>query len=155
MRIALRKIEWTLLVVIGGLAVFNLLHTFDLFDRDTQLSEAKKKGYYYKVDADAQTYFGMRVNVDGVIYGEGKLTVYLSTKDLFSVPLFPNRIQVTTDSGEVLSYRTSSGSTGYYKSTGHFTFEQVPENLKSITVHQEAYGQSLSFLIPLEGGSSK
>ncbi|CAM4499982.1 hypothetical protein FHS16_005597 [Paenibacillus endophyticus] len=152
MRKSLRRIEWTLLVIIGGIALMFVIPSLDLFDRDQAVSEAKKAGHYYKVNADTQTYFGKKLRVDGVIYDEDKLVVYLSSKDLFVVPSLPNSIQVKTDSGLVLDYNSSSGSMRLFKARGDFIFDPVPEDMKSITVFNEAYGHSFSFPVSFEGG---
>ncbi|MGO4547188.1 hypothetical protein AB4Z29_20610 [Paenibacillus sp. 2TAB23] len=152
MRKSLRRIEWTLLIIIGGIALMFVIPGLDLFDRDQAVSEAKKTGHYYKVDADTQTYFGKKVRVDGVIYDEDKLVVYLSSKNLFVVPSLPNNIQIKTDSGLVLDYKSSSGSMRLFKSRGDFIFDPVPEDMKAITVFNEAYGQSFSFPVSFEGG---
>jgi hypothetical protein len=152
MRKALFLVEWMLLIAIGGMALIMVLPVSGLFDRDTELSAAKKKGYYYEVNADKQTYFNKKVSVDGVVYGEGELVVYMTAKGLFTIPNLPQHIQVKTDSGEVFDHRGSSASSNIYQSSGQFTFKNVPPGIKSITVFKEAYGQSLSFHISLGGG---
>ncbi|MGO4348059.1 hypothetical protein AB4Z45_21440 [Paenibacillus sp. MCAF9] len=154
MRKILRRVEWVLLIVIGGFSLLFALPSIDLFDHDAELSEAKKKGFYYKVDADKQTYFNKEISIDGVVYGEGKLVVYLSSKRFFSVPQLPNTIQIKTDADEVLQYQSSGASMRLYRSKGQFTFINVPPNLKSVTVFNEAYGESFSFYIPLEEGKA-
>lgn len=152
MRKILRNIEWLLLVVVGGYALLFLLPSFDLFDVDPQLNEAKKQGYYYEVNAGNQTFFNKKVTVNGVIYGEGKLIVYMTSKGLLSLPKLPNNIQVITDSNEVLEYQSSGASSSILKSSGYFTFEQVPDGFKNITIFREAYGESFSFSVSFEEG---
>lgn len=152
MRKILPRIEWLLLVVAGGFALLILLPAFDLFERDPQLNQAKKQGYYYEVNADKQTFFKKRVKVDGVIYGDGKLIVYMTSKGLLTLPSLPNQIQVITDSNAVLDYKSSRATSNILKSSGSFTFEQVPEGLKSITIFREAYGESFSFPVSFEKG---
>jgi hypothetical protein len=152
MRKTLRRMEWVLLIVIGGLALLLGFPSIDLFGHHAELSEAKKKGIYYKVEADKQTYFNKEVNIDGVVYGEGKLVVYMSSQELLSVPLLPNSIQIKTDSNEVFENNSSAKHMRLYRSYGEFTFSNVPPDMKSVTVFNEAYGESFSFPISLEGG---
>jgi len=150
----LRKVEWVLLAFIGGVALLIALPSIDLFDHDAELSEAKKKGIYYKADVDKQTYFNKIVNIDGVVYGEGKLVVYLSATGLFREIQLPNSMQLKTDLNEVLDYSSSARHTRLYRSHGEFTFNNVPPNMKSVTVFKEAYGESFSFPISLERGKA-
>ncbi|OMF32198.1 hypothetical protein BK133_14330 [Paenibacillus sp. FSL H8-0548] len=152
MRNTLRRIEWLLLVVVGGFALLLVLPAIDWFDRDPQVKEAKKQGYYYEVNADKQTFFKKKFTVDSVIYGDGKLIVYMTSEGLLSWPNLPNNIQIITDSNEVLEHQSAGASTSIFKSSGYFTFKQVPEGLKSITIFREAYGESISFPVSFEEG---
>ncbi|WP_169087834.1 hypothetical protein [Paenibacillus sp. PL91] len=154
MRKALVAVEWLLLIVVGGLALLLVLPIFDLFDRDEELSAAKKKGHYYEVKADKQTYFNKKISLDGVVYGDGKLIIYMTSKGLFRYHNLPNNIQVKTDTNEVLDYQSSGSSNNIYKSSGAFNFNDVPAGIKSITVFKEAYGESFSFQVSLEGGKT-
>ncbi|WP_141503446.1 hypothetical protein [Paenibacillus luteus] len=148
----MRKVEWTLLIILGGLALYFLLMELTHFEPDARIKAARKEGAYFAVHAPKQTFYGKSFTVDGVIYKDGELHVYMTSKGIFSWPALPNTIQVITDRKEELNRSSSAGTSTLFRSRGRFTFQEVPEGLKSITVFQEAYGESFSFPISLVKG---
>jgi hypothetical protein len=152
MRKALVAVEWLLLIVVGGLALLLVLPVFDVFDRDEELSAAKKKGYYYEVNADKQTYFSKKLSLDGVVYGEGKLVVYMTSKGLFRYHNLPNNIQVKTDTNEGLNHNSSGASNNIYKSSGEFNFNDVPSGINPLRFLRKPMGSPSRFRSRLKEG---
>lgn len=152
MRKALKVIEWTLLVAMGGFALQFLLAPLDWFERDPVKEEAKEKGYYYKVDSETQTYFDKKIRVDGVIYGNGELIVYMKGKGISIYEKIPFRVQVTTDTNETFTSSGGGSSSGVFTTNGYYRFRDVPQGIKEITIHQEAFNESFSFQVSLDKG---
>ncbi|MFX3633847.1 MAG: hypothetical protein ACE3L7_26190 [Candidatus Pristimantibacillus sp.] len=148
-------VEWTLLIVIGGSALLLMLPYSDMYHFNRDIKEAKRQGIYYEGSSKKQTYYGRRIRVDGVVYDKNQLIVYMTGAGMGPSNKLPNRVQVRSETGQLLDSSSGGSSTNVLRSRGYFEFRDVPIGLEQITIFNESYGQSFSFLIPLEGGDNK
>ena len=150
----LRFIEWNLLIVLTGFALLITLPFLDIFSVDKDLRQAKREGVYYDADTRFQPYYDITVRVDGVVYDQQEMRVYMTGRGKQWGPYnkLPNRILVTTDTGDTYESMGSGRTTNIFRASGFYQFSKMPPGIKSITVHYEAYDESFSFDIPLQGG---
>lgn len=148
----LRFSEWTLLILFIGFAVLISLPFSDMFNFNKDIRQAKREGVYFDADTHFQTYFDKSVRLDGVVYNQKEIIVYMTGKQLGPYGKLPNRILVTTDTGATFESMGGGNTTNTFRSRGYFHLKEVPPGIKSITVHNEAYSESFSFNIALQGG---
>lgn len=149
----LRKVEWTLLIILGLQFIMILLApTINTNSFSDDIKKAKKQGVFYEGSSEIQTYFGKELQVNGVANnGNGELTVYITGTGKTPNKL-PNHVQVQTDTGLLLNQRGSSSSNNSFRSVGDYLFSDAPQGIRSVRIFNEAYGESFSFTIPLTGG---
>lgn len=147
----LRFSEWTLLILFIGFAVLISQPFSDMFNIDKDIRQAKREGVYFDADTHFQTYFDKSVRLDGVVYDQKEILVYMTGKQLGPYGKFPNKILVTTDTGATFESMGGGNTTNAFRSRGYFHFKEVPPGIKWITVLNEAYSESFSFNIALQG----
>ncbi|MCU6707888.1 hypothetical protein M6D81_04110 [Paenibacillus sp. J5C_2022] len=145
-------LEW---LILFGLVSFFLLQVLSPFigssSSKSHLREAKKEGSYYAADAAYQSYFNMSIRVDGIIYDdEDWMSVYTTGKQFGPYSKLPQRIIITTDDGGAYNSTSSFTKMGLFSAKATYTFQELPQDVKSVTVHHEAYGESFSFQVPFE-----
>jgi hypothetical protein len=148
----LRFSEWTLLILFTGFAVLISLPFSDMFNFDNDIRQSKREGVYFDADTKFQTYFDKSVRLDGVVYDQKEILVFMTGKQLGPYGKLPNRILITTDTGDTFESMGGGNTTNSFRSRGYFHFKEVPPGIKSITVHNETFSESFSFNIALQGG---
>ncbi|RKN60051.1 hypothetical protein [Paenibacillus ginsengarvi] len=148
----LRFSEWTLLILFTGFGVLISLPFSDTFNFEKDIRQAKREGVYFDADTHFQTYFNISVRLDGVVYDQKEILVYMTGKQLGPYAKLPNKILVTTDTGATFESMGGGSTTNAFRSRGYFHLKVVPPGIKSITVHNEAFSESFSFNIALQGG---
>lgn len=154
MKGVLKFIEWSLIFFIG-FVVITIIFPRNWFDRDHQIQKYKQELIYQAVDLGSQYYYGGRVSIRGVAYGNGELTVYMKGIGFGDTGRAPHRIKVTTDQGEELNYGGGGSSNDLWSDYAHYVFRSVPDDMKQIIVTAPVdyiNGDAFSFTINLEGG---
>jgi hypothetical protein len=147
--------EWTLLIVFGGQVLLLVAGSFaDLFAFSDDWREARKQGTFFPGPPGAQTYFGRSLTVDAVVYDGERLSVYMTGRKFGAGGKLPSPITVTADTGEVLHETGGSRSTNLFFAKGEYRFETRSADIKGIRIHQESYGESFSFTVPLAKGGT-
>ncbi len=123
-----------------------------MFNFDKDIRHAKREGVYFDADTHFQNYFNMSVRLDSVIYNQKEMLVYMTGKQLGPYGKLPNRILVTSDTGDTFESMSGGSTTNVLRSRGYYHFKEIPPGIKWINVHYEAYGESFSFNIILQGG---
>ncbi len=144
--------EWILLILLTGYAVLISIPFSDMFNFDKDIRLAKREGFYFDADTQFQTYFNMSVRLDGVVYDQKEMLVYMTGKHSGPYGKLPNRIQVTSDTGDTFESMSGGRTTNVLGSRGYYHFKEIPPGIEWINVHYEAYGESFSFNIILQGG---
>lgn len=148
----LRFSEWTLLILFIGFAVLISSPFSDMFSFGKDIRHAKREGIYFDANTHFQTYFGKSVRLDGVVYDQKEIHVYMTGKHLGPYGKLPNKILVTSDTGATFESWGGGSTTNAFRSRGYYQFKELPPGIKSINIHNEAYGESFSFNISLQGG---
>lgn len=146
----LRVIEW-LLIVAGVVIVVPMIIPYsDMYSFNRDLREAKAEGIFYKGPEEKQTFFESKLTIKGVIYDGEDLNVYVRGCRFSSGSKLPQQAIVHLPNGETLGPRSWGGTSNLFCDTGVYLYEDVPSELIQITFGQESYGESFSFVIPLE-----
>lgn len=151
----LHALEWALLILLIGYSILIIIPFSDMYQFNKDIHKAKRECIYFDADAKFQPYFGTSVRLDGVVYNQKELLVYMSGKAFGPNSKLPARIQVKTDKGTVLQSSGGGSSTNILRARGIYDFKDVPAGIQSITVYNEAYSESFSFEIDLKGGDMK
>lgn len=157
MRKMMAAVEWVLLILLvlylaPMVMSFSHMHHFS---RD--IKQAKKEESFYPGSPDRQPYYDNKLRIDGIIYREGQLSVYMTGTGLGPYGKLPSNLQVETDSGVPLQYSGGGSSHNVWRTKGYYLFKNVPDQIRSLTIRnrEPSYGQSFMFHISLEGGGRR
>ncbi len=152
MRQIVKVIEWGLLILLTLFSILIVLPFSDMFDFNKTIAHAKETGIYYEVKQPSQTYFNQEIEIEGIIYDGHNLVVMMKSKNFIGPNQLPNWVKVTTDQGELLRPGSGGSSNNLLRSRGYVEYKNVPSDIKQITIHKNAFGESFSFKVDLSGG---
>lgn len=157
MRDALKFIEWTLIILIGGYLIL-IFFPHKLIETDEHIQQFKREGIYQAVSSDAQSYYGSRVWVKGIAYGNGQLSVHMRGIGFGEKSKVPYSIKVITDQGDDLGYAVGGGGgTDLWSARYRYVLSNVPDGIKQITImppENFINGDNFSFTVDLKGGTA-
>ncbi|WP_456275388.1 hypothetical protein [Bacillus sp. AK128] len=142
-------LEYLLLAYFAFLFLPSLLPLDQLFDYPKEIREAKNEGSFFEAEEEEQLYFDRKLESKGLIYNSetDEASIILTSRNLFyhSIPNWP-KLTIVTSKGETEVITTGGGSSsGILFTRGHYDFEKLPEDIISLTLSSNRYGESFSF----------
>lgn len=153
MRKMTAAVEWMLLILLVLYLAPMVIPFSDMHHFSRDINQAKKEGSFYPGSPDRQTYYDNKLRIDGIIYREGQLSVYMTGTGLGPYSKLPSNLQIETDSGMPLQYSGGGSSHNVLRTKGYYVYKNVPDQIRSVTIRnpEPAYGQSIAFHLSLEG----